>query len=341
MHARTNLKSKTSHGLLNRRLAGSAVALSLLLPVIASAQDRPAELFPQRPIKIVVPFPPGGTTDVLARTLAEGLKNSLGQPVLVENKPGAGGLIGSENVKSAPADGYTLLLTSLNNHIMMPLIQPGPFQPQRDLASVGLAVSANTVLAVSNAVPAKTLAEFTTFAKKNPGRVFYSSSGNGSFGHFFSDVFRVQAGTPIVHIPYKGAAPSALALVSNEVQMLLVAYSAIQGQAEAGQVRVLAQDGTRRSAILPNVPTFAESGFPTFQPTFWLGLSAPKNTPAPVIAKLNRTLNDILQTPAFEERARKSAWTPIAGTPADMDKRVGDDIKEYAPVVKRLNIKPE
>jgi tripartite-type tricarboxylate transporter receptor subunit TctC len=328
-------------GKLNRRVVSTAVAFSVLVPGIAFAQDRATDSFPQRPIKIVVPFPPGGTTDVLARTLAEGLKESLGQPVFVENKPGAGGLIGSDFVKNAPADGYTLLLTSLNNHIMMPLIQPGSFQPQRDLASVGLAVNANTVLAVSNATPAKTLAEFTDFAKKNPGKVFYSSSGNGSFGHFFSDVFRIQAGAPLVHIPYKGAAPSVLALVSDEVQMLLVAYSAIQGQAEAGQVRVIAQDGSRRSPLLPSVPTFAESGYPSFQPTFWLGVSAPKGTPGPIVAKLNRTLNAILKTPAFQERARKSAWTPVAGTPTDMDKRVESDIKEYAPVIKRLNIKPD
>lgn len=307
----------------------------------AFAQDPQAESFPQRPIRLFVPFPPAGTTDLLARTLAEGLREVLKQPVIVDNKPGAGGLIGTEFVKASPADGYTLLLTSLNNHIMLPLIQPGSFQPQRDLASVGLAVRANTVLAVSNQTPAKTLKEFVEYSKRNPGRVYYSSSGNGSFAHFFSDVFRVQANAPLVHIPYKGAAPSVLALMSNEVQMLLVAYSALQGQAEAGQVRVLAQDGTTRSSLLPEVPTFAEAGYPSFQPTFWLGISAPRNTPPAIIAKLNRALNAVIATPAFQEKARKSAWTPQPGAPADMDKRVETDLAAYGPVVKRLNIKAD
>jgi tripartite-type tricarboxylate transporter receptor subunit TctC len=334
-----HLLKATRRQLLARVLASAIVIPAATSPVLA--QDSQADSFPQRPIRLLVPFPPAGTTDLLARTLAEGMREILKQPVVVDNKPGAGGLIGSEFVKAAPPDGYTLLLTSLNNHIMLPLIQPGTFQPQRDLASVGLAVRANTVLAVSNQMPVKTVKEFVEYAKRNPGRVNYSSSGNGSFAHFFSDVFRVQTNAPLVHVPYKGAAPSVMALVSNEVQMLLVAYSALQGQAEAGQVRILAQDGSARSALLPHVPTFAEAGYPAFQPTFWLGISAPKNTPSAIIAKLNRALNSVIATPGFQEKARKSAWTPIHGTPGDMDKRVDSDLAGYGPVVKRLNIKAD
>jgi len=309
-------------------------------PTASSAQIR-SEAFPDRPIKLIVPFPPGGATDVLARTLAEGMREVLGRPLIVENKPGAGGLIGTEFVKTATPDGYTLLLTSLNNHVMLPLIQATQFQPERDLSSVGLAVQASTAVLVSNATPARDLQEFVELARKQPDRMNYSSSGNGSFGHFFTEVFKAQAEAPITHVPYKGAAPSVMALVSNEVQFLVIAYSAIQSNAEAGQVRVLAQDGDRRSPLMPNVPTLAEAGFGNFQPNFWLGLSAPKNTPRAVITKLNAALNMTLRSAAFEERARKSAWTSTPGSPEMMDRRVSGDLKQYGPTVRKLNIKAD
>ncbi len=309
-------------------------------PILGNAQTR-TDTFPERPIKLIVPFPPGGTTDILARTLVEGMREALGQPLVVENKQGAGGLIGTEFVKAAAPDGYTLLLTSLHNHVMLPLIQPTQFQPERDLSSIGLAVQANTTVLVSNATPAHSLKEFVELARKQPDRMNYASSGNGSFGHFFTEVFKAQADAPITHVPYKGAAPSVMALVSNEVQFLVIAYSAVQSNAEAGQVRVLAQDGERRSPLLPNVPTLAEAGYGNFQPTFWLGLSAPKNTPQAVIAKLNAAMNTTLRSAAFEERARKSAWTSTPGTPDMMDRRITSDLKQYGPTVRKLNIKAD
>jgi len=316
-----------------------AVAVALA-PQLARAQSKGAA-YPERPITLIVPFPPGGTTDTLARALAEGLRADLGQPVIIENRSGAGGLIGTDAVKTAPADGHVLLLTSLNNHIMLPLIQKTSFQPERDLASIGLAVQSNTALLVSNAVPSKTLAQFVEYARQNPGRLNYSSSGNGSFGHFFTELFKSQAHIDVAHVPYKGAAPSAMALFSNEVQLLIVGYSAVQSNAEAGQMRVLAQDGDVRSTLLPSVPTFAEAGFPEFRPTFWLGLSAPKGTPPIVIVRLNQAMNAILRSPAFEERARKSGWTPLPGTPADMDKKIASDLSQYGAVVRRLSIKAD
>jgi tripartite-type tricarboxylate transporter receptor subunit TctC len=316
------------------------VAATAATPSLVSAQARP-DSYPERPIKLIVPFPPGGANDALARALAEGIREALGQPVVVDNKQGAGGLIGTEFVKAAVPDGYTLLLTSLNNHVMLPLIQPTQFQPERDLASVGLAVQANTAVLVSNATPARTLKEFVALARQQPDRINYSSSGNGSFGHFFTEVFKAQAEVPITHVPYKGAAPSVMALVSNEVQFLVIAYSAVQSNAEAGQVRVLAQDGERRSPLLPNVPTLAEAGYGNFQPTFWMGLSAPKQTPPAVIAKLNAALNTTLRSAAFEERARKSAWTSTPGTPEMMDRRIANDLKQYGPTVRKLNIKAD
>ncbi|MES2186787.1 MAG: tripartite tricarboxylate transporter substrate binding protein [Pseudomonadota bacterium] len=322
-----------------RRLLAAAAVMALMPPAL-HAQGK-ADLFPEHPLKLVVPFPPGGATDLLARAVAEGLRGVLDQPVVVDNRGGAGGLIGTELVVAAPADGYTLLLTSLNNHIMMPLIQKTKFNPERDLASVGLAAQANTVVLTSNATPAKTLGQFVDYARHNPGSVNYSSSGNGSFGHFFTELFKSQAHIPVTHVPYKGAAPSVMALVSNEVQLLVVAYSAVQSNAEAGQVRVLAQDGATRSALLPNVPTLAEAGFGNFQPTFWLGVSAPKNTPPAIIAKLNRALNTVLASQAFQETARKSALTPLPGAPAAMDSKVAADLRQYGPVVQKLNIKPD
>ena len=312
--------------------------LAALTPLIAAAESA-SDRYPTRPIKLVVPFPPGGATDLLARTLAEALRNSLGQSVVVDNRPGAGGLIGTELVSSAPADGYTLLLTSLNNHIMLPLIQKTRFDPIRDLASVGLAVRANTAVLVSDAVPAKTLHEFVEFSRKNPGKVNYSSSGNGSFGHFFTELFKSQAAIDVVHVPYKGAAPSVMALVSNEVQLLIVAYSVVQPYVEAGQIKVLAQDGSKRSPQLPSVPTMTEAGFPEFQPTFWLGISAPKNTPKEILEKINRTLNATLGSPAFVEVARKNAWTPLPGSPHDMDLMVARDLQQYGESVRKMNIK--
>jgi len=325
---------------LRQLCAWLSVAATAATPSLVGAQAR-SDSYPERPIKLIVPFPPGGANDALARALAEGIREALGQPVVVDNKQGAGGLIGTEFVKAAVPDGYTLLLTSLNNHVMLPLIQPTQFQPERDLASVGLAVQANTAVLVSNATPARTLKEFVALARQQPDRINYSSSGNGSFGHFFTEVFKAQAEVPITHVPYKGAAPSVMALVSNEVQFLVIAYSAVQSNAEAGQVRVLAQDGERRSPLLPHVPTLAEAGYGNFQPTFWMGLSAPKQTPPAVIAKLNAALNTTLRSAAFEERARKSAWTSTPGTPEMMDRRVANDLKQYGPTVRKLNIKAD
>lgn len=327
---------------LNRRSVCVAAVFGAMLatPVMASAQSQ-ASPFPDRPIRLIVPFTPGAVTDTLARTLVEGMRAALGQPVVVDYKAGAGGLIGTEFVKSAPADGYTLLLTTMSNHIMLPLTQASHFKPESDLSSIGLAVNSSVVAVVSNATPATSLKEFFDAAAKKPGYYNYASAGNGSIAHILTEMLEDQTKTSITHIPYKGSAPALVAVMSNEAQFFIAGYSTVRASAEAGQVRLVAQDGARRSAFLPNVPTFAEAGFPNFQPNFWMGIAAPKQTPPAVVAKLNAALNTTVRSPAFEEAALKYGWVGIPGTPEAMDKRIATDLKQYGAIVRKLNIKAD
>jgi tripartite-type tricarboxylate transporter receptor subunit TctC len=247
--------------------------------------------FPDRPVRLVVPNPPGGPSDIVARLLAEPMRAELGQPLVIDNRPGAAGLIGTGAVASAPADGYTVLVTSRSNHVIAPLVQKnGQVDPVRDLAPVGLALRAVGLFATHPKAPFRTLPELIAYAKAHPGKLFYGSAGIGATNHIAIEQFKKLAGVDITHVPYKGSGPLITGLMGGEVSLALLDFSSAQPGVKGGALVPLVQTASRRLASMAEVPTLIEAGFRNYDPSFWIGLAVPKATPAPAIARLNKAL---------------------------------------------------
>ncbi|RYF46965.1 MAG: tripartite tricarboxylate transporter substrate binding protein, partial [Comamonadaceae bacterium] len=251
--------------------------------------------YPQRPIRLIVPNPPGGPSDIVGRFLAESMRSELGQPLIVDNRPGAAGLIGTSAVASAPADGYTVLVTSRSNHVIAPLVQQNAqVDPPRDLMPVGLALRAVGLLCTPAKSPWKSLGAFIEQAKAQPGAIFYGSAGIGATNHIAIEQFKALTGIDLVHVPYKGSGPLITGLMAGEVQLALLDFSSAQLGLKNGAIGALAQTSSRRLGSMPDVPTLAESGWARFDPSFWIGLAVPKGTPASVVLRLNKALNAAL-----------------------------------------------
>ncbi|WP_431282268.1 tripartite tricarboxylate transporter substrate binding protein [Humitalea sp. 24SJ18S-53] len=279
-----------------------AIALAAVLAARPAFADD-ATAFPERTIRIIVPFPPGGSNDIIARQLSDALRERLGQPVIVENRAGAGGNIGADAVAKSPADGYALLLTapgplSINEHLFRSM----PFAPDRDFAPVALVASVPIVLMVAPALPVRSVAELVALAKREPGKIAFGSSGNGSTNHLAGELFKTMAGIDIVHVPYRGAAPAMTDLVGGQIQMLFDNMPAALPQVRDNRVRGLAVAGTSRAAALPELPTIAESGLAGFDAEAWFGLVAPAGTPAPVLRRLEQAVAQALADPALRAR---------------------------------------
>jgi tripartite-type tricarboxylate transporter receptor subunit TctC len=313
----------------------------LVTPILVTpclAQDYPA-----RPVRIVVPFGAGGPADVAARLIGNALQEKFGQAIVVENRTGAGGVIGTvEAAKSAP-DGYTLLMMSNTQTANESLMSPAQrkYELMRDLVPIAPVNSSDLVIVVHPQVAAKTLAEFIALAKAQPGKLNYASSGTGTPYHMAGELFKSMAGIDVVHVPYRNSGEARSGVIGGQVQMMIDAVTTMAPNVGAGQVRALATTGKTRSSVLPDVPTAGEAGVPGYEATIWLGLMAPAGTPKPIIDKLNAAVNEVIKRPDIVKLWKEQGAVPMSMTPEEFDKYLRGDIVKWAEVVKKFPDKPQ
>jgi tripartite-type tricarboxylate transporter receptor subunit TctC len=328
---------------LSRLLSGAAVlcvALVTALPQGAFAQAWPAA----KPIRLVIPFPAGGATDIIARQVAQRLATAIGQQVVVDNKPGAGGAIGSDIAAKSTPDGYTLLMATSSTHSIGPLLNPKtPYDTVKDFAPIVHVANAASVLVVGQSFPAQSARELVDLVKRNPGRYNYGSSGIGTYPHLSAEMFKWRAGGLFaVHIPYRGTGLVITDLVSGQIGFLMDSLVSAQTHIRSGKVRPLAVTGMRRSPTLPQVPTFAEAGVPGMElVSNWFGLFAPAGTPAEVLMRLNREINAMLKSPDFIEALDKVGAEGVGGTPEEFSRTFRSEAESWRALIQRADIKAE
>jgi len=321
-------------------------ALALAATLVATANLAApcfAQDYPAKPIRIVVPFGAGGPADVAARLIGNILQEKFGQAIVVENRTGAGGVIGTLEAAKSPPDGYTLLMmsnTQTANESLVPQAQR-KYQLMRDLAAIAPVNSSDLVIVVPPQVPAKTLAEFIALAKSQPGKLNYASSGQGTPYHMAGELFKTTAGIDVVHVPYRNSGEARSGVIGGQVQMMIDAVPAMAPNVAAGQVRALATTGKTRSSVLPDVPTASEAGVPGYEATIWLGLMAPTGTPKPVIDKLNAAVNEVVQRRDIGKLWKEQGAVPMSMTAEEFDKYLRGDIVKWAEVVKKFADKPQ
>ena len=320
---------------LSRRVAMGLAALCLLAqPVLA--QD-----FPSKPVRIIVPFAPGGSADVFGRFIAQRLQDSLGQSVVIDNRPGGGSLIGTDAVAKAAPDGYTLLLMSNTHTVNESLIPNRPFALMRDFAPVAPISYSDLVLVTRANLPANSLAELIRAAKARPGSMSYASSGPGTPYHMAGELFKAMAGISVVHIPYRGSAGARTDVLGGQLEMMFDAVPTMTEHIKAGKVRALATTGKARTSILPDVPTMAEAGVPGYEATLWLGLMAPKGTPPAVVARLNAEVGKITSNPEVRRAWLAQGTTPMTMGVDEFTRYLNEDIAKWARIVKFSGAKAE
>lgn len=317
------------------RLARVVLVLAtLLIPTLAAAQEYPA-----KPIRWIVPFPPGGPTDLLARTIGQKFNEAWGQPVIIENKPGAGGNIGVDLAAKAPADGYTLVIVPTGNIVVNPTLYANlPYKPA-DLAPVTTMATVENVLVVHPAVPATTLAELVAAAKAKPGTLTFASPGAGSQAHLAGELLKLGAGIDIVHVPYRGTGPALNDLVGGHVAMMVAQTSSALPHIQSGALRALGIASRKRSAVLPDLPTIAEQGFPDFEATSWYALMVAAGTPRDVIAKLHRETVRILALPDVKEKLAALGADAVGDSPEQLAATIRDESTRWADVIRKQGIK--
>ena len=322
-------------------LAGVALAASLVLGPALIAAPASAQDYPSRAVKIIVPFGPGGPADVFARQLAQHLGDNLKQSFVVENRPGAGSIIGTDAVAKSPADGYTLLLMS-NTHTTNESLSPQkPFVLMRDFVPVAAINYSDLVMVVHPSVPAKDVNEFIALAKKDPGALNYASSGIATPYHMAGELFKAMSGTDILHVPHKASGEMRSSVIGGHVQMAFDAVTTMTENVKAGQVRALGTTALKRSEVLPDVPTIAEAGVPGYEATIWLGVMAPVNTPKAIVDKLNAEINNATQKPEVRAAWGKQGAVAMPMTPAEFDAYLRKDIDKWGKVVRDANLKPQ
>jgi tripartite-type tricarboxylate transporter receptor subunit TctC len=317
-------------------LRSALAALALAASFTAAAQD-----YPTRTVKIIVPYGVGGPADIYGRFLAAKLQEALGQPFVVEDRPGGGAVVGTDAVAKSAPDGYTLLVMSNTHAVNETLIAKKPYQLMRDLAPITGINSSDLLMVINPSVPAKNLKEFIALAKAKPGVLNYASSGPGTPYHMAGELFKHMAGVDIVHIPHKGSDQARTAVLGGQVQMMFDAITTMAGQARAGKVRALGTTGKKRSSVMPDVPTIDEAGVPGYEATIWLGLMAPKGTPRPVLEKLNASVNKIIDSPEVKETWAKQGAVPMGMSIDEFDKFLRADIVKWAKVVKMSGAKQD
>ena len=319
------------------RAAGALIAGAGL----ALASGAWAQAYPAKPVTIVVPFPPGGTTDVLARTIAQKLSETWKQPVVVDNRAGAGATIGATAVAKTPADGYTLLMGAVHHTIATSVYTSLPYDFQKDLAPVTTVAMVPNVLAINPAIPAKNVKELVGYAKANPGKLTFGSNGQGTAQHLIGEQFSALNGIDMLHVPYKGSGPLTTDLIAGQVSMSFDTITPVLGNIRAGKLRALAVTTARRSPALPDVPTLAESGLAGFDQGTWFGLLVPAKTPKEIVARLNQDIVAVLNSPEVQKRFAEVGAEPVGDTPDQMATRVRNDTSKYATVVKQAKVRIE
>jgi len=321
-----------------RLLTASALALAALwaCPSTALAQQD----YPNKPVKWIVPYPPAGTTDVLARIVAQWLTEKMGQPFVVENRPGAGNNLGTEAVIKSPPDGYTMLLVNPANGINATLYKNLNFNFIRDIAPVAGIVRTPNVMEVTNSLPVKTVKEFIDYCKANPGKINMASSGNGTSVHLSGELFKFMTGCDMVHVPYKGAGPALVDLIGGQVHVLFDNLPSSIGHIRGGRLRALGVTSEGREPSLPGVPTVGET-VPGYEATAWFGVGMPKGTPREIINKVNAEINRALADPKMRERLAELGGRPIAGTPEDFGRVIAAETAKWEKVVTASGAKPD
>ena len=314
-----------------RRLAVACLALPLVaFPITAAAQA-----FPAKPVKLVVPFPPGGSLDNVGRLLAQKLTEAWGQQVVVENRPGAGGNVGADAVAKSPADGYTVVMGALSTHAVNPSLYPKmPYDAVKDFAPISNVAITPNVLIVNVDSPVRSVRDLIAFAKANPGKANFGSGSNGSAGHLAGELFKVETGTDVMHIPYKGGAPALQALLAGETQFMFDNLANAMAQVKGGRVRAIAVTTAQRSKLAPDLPTMAEAGLPGFDISTWFGLLAPAGTPPEVIAKWHADLVKALNSPDVREKMLAQGAEPAPTTPVEFAAFIAKERDKYARIVK-------
>jgi tripartite-type tricarboxylate transporter receptor subunit TctC len=314
-------------------------AVALLASAALHAGSAIAQAYPSKPIRLMVPFPPGGSTDIVARIVAQKLSVQLGQPMVVENRGGAGGTIGTAVVAKAPADGYTLLVGTTSTHVVAPSVYAKlEYDPVKDFAPVSLMAVTPYLLVVNPAVQAKTVKELVELMRAQPGRLNYASAGIGSTTHLAMEMLKFASGTFALHIPYNGNGPAGAAVIAGQVEILFGSLPAVLPHARSGRVRALAVGTLKRSPSLPEVPTVAESGYPGFDASLWLAIMAPAGTPAPVIERLHKEVVAAVGAPDTRDLLDKAGAEVLTSTPAELAAMIRDGVSRYAGIVKAAGV---
>lgn len=315
----------------------SILAAGLLAGVFAAGNAQAQ--FPERTITLVVPFAAGGSTDVVARVIAERMSADLGQQVIIQNVAGAGGSLGAANVARAEPDGYTILMGTVATHALNPLmLKTKPYDADKDFAPVSLLVVVPNVLVVNPQLPAKSVAELLALLKANPEKYSYASSGNGTPLHLSGELFNSMAGVKMQHVPYKGAGPALNDVIGNQVPIMFDNLPSSSGHIKAGTLRALAVTTSQRAPSFPDVPTMAEAGIPGYETYTWNALFAPKGTPKPVVDRLNAAAKAALANPAVADRMKEFSATIVASTPEQLGEHVKAELAKWTPVVKNANV---
>jgi len=313
---------------------------ALMLALILAGIEAFAQSYPSKTVRIIVPLPPGAV-DLMARYLCEKFPQSLGQPCIVENRPGAGSIIGIEFVARAEPDGYTLLLTANNLGIIPALYPKAPFDPVKDFAPIALVSSTPVMIGAHTSFPAKSFQEFIAYVKANPGKVNFTSCGLASPQHLAGEILNSMAGMKMIHVPYKGCGPAEIDVLAGRVPVIISNVTRFMPQIRAGKLRGYALGGGKRSQFAPDYPTVDESGFPGYDVEVWFGLLAPGRTPKEIVTRLNAEVNRVLALPDIKEKLSSQAYEPIGGTPEKFAQAIRSDIERYGKVIREAGIKAD
>jgi tripartite-type tricarboxylate transporter receptor subunit TctC len=324
-----------------RRFLRLVLSLGGVIAALACvSQMAGAQTYPARSVRLIVGFTPGGPTDILARLMGQWLSERLGQPFVIENRPGAGSNIGTEAAVNAPPDGYTLLVVSTSGAVSATFYDKLNFNLIRDIAPVAGISRVPLVMVVHPSVPAKTVPEFIAYAKENPGKINMASVGNGTTPHMAGELFKMMAGVDMLHVPYRGAAPALTDLIGGRAQVMFEGMPTLVEHIRAGKLRALAVTPATRSPVLPGVPTVSEF-LPGYEASVWFGVGAPRNTPADIVETLNREVNAGLADPRLNARLGELGGTALAGAAAEFGKLIAEDTEKWGKVVRAANMRPE